>query len=76
MLIIENVHQTVSSDSSDNKIDDKYINSVLKSISCLTKVSTAAPSSVGVVEINRKFARSRVLIIGKGVLDGTYICSK
>ena len=28
-------------------------------ISCLTKVSTAAPSSVGVVEINRKFARSR-----------------
>ena len=27
-------------------------------ISCLTKVSTAAPSSVGVVEINRKFARS------------------
>ena len=59
MLIIENVHQTVSSDSSDNKIDDKYINSVLKSISCLTKVSTAAPSSVGVVEINRKFARSR-----------------
>ena len=62
MLIIENAHQTVSSDFSDNKIDDKYINSVLKSISCLTKVSTASPSSV--------------LIIGKGVLDGTYICTK
>ena len=27
-----------------------------QSISCLTKVSTAAHSSVGVVEINRKFA--------------------
>ena len=72
MLIIENAHQTVSS---DNKVDDKYINSVLKSISCLTKVSTAAPSTVGVVEINRKFARSRVLIIGKGQTQKSFLQS-